>query len=370
MRNEVFIAVVGTSPQVVTEALYYFYSDSYPEHNRNFNRIVLITTEKGQNKLKEELWDNKKLAELESALGLNKDSIPLRKIDIICFKDEEGNPIKDLRTTENNVSSLGQLFDIIMHWTADSNTRVTALLSGGRKSMSAFMALAFQLYARDHDELFHILVPDEKMYKEDWFFPANPENPDEKLDVSYIPVIKVGRYLTNKIAMDPFKLVKDLQEKIIKIAPLQELIIQGNSFISGAEIVTLEPRDASFLRYLINRRIISGCKDDCPGCEKCGITPFDLSMAYLNGEIHDIYDSFMVKGRHISPRPDSNKDKNKDFTDIVHQSVSRIKRKLELNEESILYKTLKPYKVHLDITQRKKCWYVVKIDPGIVKIKK
>ncbi|HAE86420.1 TPA: TIGR02584 family CRISPR-associated protein [Candidatus Marinimicrobia bacterium] len=368
MRNEVFIAVVGTSPQVITEALYYFYSEAYPDHHRKFDRIILITTEEGQKRLKENLWENHKIEELEKALKLELGTIPLRKLDILCFKDEEGNPIQDLRTTENNINSLAQLFDVVMHWTSDPNTRVTAQLSGGRKTMSAFIALAFQLYAREHDEMFHILVPDDKMYQKDWFFPSNPNNPDEKLEVSFIPVIKVGRYLTNKITLDPFKLVKELQEKLIQIAPLHELVIEGNSFSSGSEKVTLEPRDAAFLRFLIMRRIESGCLDDCPGCEKCGITPFDLSMEYFKGKIHDIYDTFIDKGKRLAERPDLIRDKSKDFTGVVHQSISRIKRKLEQNESSNLNKTLKPYKAHLDKTQRKKCWYVVKVDPEIVKI--
>jgi CRISPR-associated protein (TIGR02584 family) len=370
MRNEVFIAVVGTSPQVVTEALYYFYCDAYPEHQRKFDRVILISTEEGQKILKEDLWDNHKLEELEKALKLEPGTVPVRKLDILCFKDNEGNPIQDLRTTENNMNSLAQLFEVVMLWTSDPNTRVTALLSGGRKTMSAFMALAFQLYARDHDEMFHVLVPDDKMYNKNWFFPSDPHNPDEKLEVSFIPVIKVGRYLTNRITLDPFKMVKELQEKLIRNAPLQELKIEGNIFSSGIEKVILEPRDAAFLRYLIMRRKDSGCNDDCPGCEKCGITPFDLSMEYFNGKIHDIYDSFMCKDRHFAERPDPVKDKSKDFTPVVHQSISRIKHKLEENEHSNLNKSLKPYKAHLDMTQRKKCWYVVKIDPLIIEIVK
>ena len=58
--NEIFLAVIGVTPQVLTECLYYYYSPYYKQ-NRSFDRIKVFTTLVGKEKLVESLFKGKQL---------------------------------------------------------------------------------------------------------------------------------------------------------------------------------------------------------------------------------------------------------------------------------------------------------------------
>lgn len=278
--NEIFLAVIGITPQVLTECLYYYYSDYYKQ-KRRFDRIKVFTTLDGQSILIDKLFKGGKLHELEKSLKLQKGVIPFEESDIILFTDSKGAPIRDMRTTEDNEGSLNLLHNELKRLTSDSSTRVTATVAGGRKTMGAQMALAFQLYAREHDELIHIIAPDEKMdpknpESQSWFFPIKPADPSEKLDVSHVPIIRVGRYLSASLDLPPVELIDKLQSELVEQAPIEELIIDGRNFISGDDKIILPANEAAYLRFFIKRRINSNCNSNCKGCESCFITNSDL----------------------------------------------------------------------------------------------
>lgn len=182
--------------------------------------------------------------------------------------------------------SMLQLYEDFLEYTSDINSRVTATVAGGRKSMSAVMTLAFQLYAREQDELFQILVPAGKMSDPEWFFPSDPEDPERLLEVTQIPVLKVGRFLTVDIRRRPLDLVRILQEQLKKSAPIRQLRIEKGVFTESKE-VKFSPRVAVVLRYLIKRRMNASCEADCPGCRACTVTSDELRDAYQTEIIPD-----------------------------------------------------------------------------------
>ena len=160
--TEIFIAVAGRTPQIITECIYYYYHEHY-SIKRKFDRIKIFTTTKVYENLIYTLFDNGKLNDLKKTLQITDNSIPFEKSDIILFKDSNGKPLEDLKTTQSADYATNILYEEIKRWTKIDNTRITATIAGGRKSMAASMALAFQLYAREHDELIHIMSSDNKM---------------------------------------------------------------------------------------------------------------------------------------------------------------------------------------------------------------
>ena len=56
--NEIFLAGVGTTPQILTECIYYYYH-SYYGQNRYFDRIKVFTTNRGTKKLLDSLFKEK-----------------------------------------------------------------------------------------------------------------------------------------------------------------------------------------------------------------------------------------------------------------------------------------------------------------------
>ena len=305
--NEIFLAGVGTTPQILTECIYYYYH-SYYGQNRYFDRIKVFTTNRGTKKLLDSLFKEKKINKLEQALQLPIGSLPFDKNDIILFSNKDGSPIEDLRTTEETDRAITILYSEIKRWSQDKNVRITATVAGGRKTMSAAMALAFQLYAREHDELIHIMAPDEKMdtsskKAQNWFFPSDPTDPKQKLDVIQVPIIKVGRYLGHDLNISPEALAEELQKSIISDAPLEDLIIDKNSFSCIDETITIPANEAAYLRYFIKRRINSSCSNQCKGCAKCFVANDELLEAAQNEVLieHELisgkYDGHFAKAK-------------------------------------------------------------------------
>jgi len=190
--NEVYLASLGLTPQVVTESLYHYYSLKKP---RVFSRIVLLTTVTGKELVVQKLLKEGRLAELAKTLGLSKGSIPLTEEDIIVFTDEQGVQYQDIRTSTASVDEVQQVFRIISRLTRDDQTRLTVTVAGGRKTMSVTMALALQLFGRPQDEMVHVLVQPPYDSRPDWFFPHDRKDPLQRIDVVQIPFLRIKTYL-------------------------------------------------------------------------------------------------------------------------------------------------------------------------------
>ena len=376
MKNyqEIFLAVIGITPQVLTECLYYYYSDYYKQ-NRPFDRIKIFTTLKGEETLCQKLFNEGKLNELEKDLHLSDGAIPFSKSDIILFTDSKGEPINDLRTSEENESSLITLHEELKRWTSDKNTRVTATVAGGRKTMSTQMALAFQLYGREHDELIHIIPPDDKMdfsnpESKTWFFPKNPSDPTEKLDVSHVPVLKVGRYLSSSLDLPSGELIDKLQKDIVALSPIDELTVDGREFISDEEKLKLLPLFASYLRYFIKKRMNSSCDKNCSGCSECFVRNSDLPEL-ITGEILEdhktLYDS-------NSGHYERTKDTRESATifqleDSIRSDISRLKSVIKNSEISDRFKTsIQVKSLKLDEDNKQLKWHGVDLNLEIINI--
>lgn len=267
--TEVFVAVMGTSPAVLSECLYYYYSPYYNK-NRHFSEIKVITTTKGRDLLIQTLFVEGVLQGLESALGLKEGSIPFTESDIVVIENTvTGEEIEDLLTTEANDAASNSISNWIKYYTDMDHTRLTATVAGGRKSQSAIMALTFQLYGRTQDELIHIIAPYERMMDHKWFFPSDPSDPSEFLSVSNVPVLRVGRYLSRNLNQSTEAMVQEIQESLYAARPIERIEIEKNIIYVDGEEVKITPREASYYRYFLKRRIKATCSKDCPGCCEC-----------------------------------------------------------------------------------------------------
>jgi len=364
-HKEVFIAVLGITPQVLTECLYFYYS-AYYNKNRHFEEIKVITTTFGKEKLVESLFKDKKLSALETALGFDEGFIPFTEESILLYQRPDGSYLSDMRTTSDNEIAQSFVFNQIKTITGDPEIRVTATVAGGRKTMSSQMALGFQLYGRKQDELIHILVPEEKMKPgSDWFFPKDPNNPDEQLFVSHIPILRVGRYLVKSLDISSEKLFHTLQDELVSQSSINNLEIEKGQFIGDSEVLKLSPKLASYLRYLIKRRQNASCKSDCPGCEKCFCSSYEL--------IDKAKDEILSEHKIISGNWSGNIDRTKESeTDlnVVTEAMSRIKTAINKSNISLSFKDLiRIRSLALDPESKKYKFYGVTIDKTKIKFK-
>jgi len=370
-KNEYFIAVVGLTPQILTEALYYYYHPSYKE-KRYFDTIRAITTKTGKEKIKEELFDNKWMMKLKNEVDYN---IPFSMDDVIEIKDT-GKPLEDLRTTKQNIKTIKVIFDEVRVFTTDHQARLTATLAGGRKTMSAIMALSFQLYGRKQDELIHVMVPEEKMSydpAEDnkWFFPTNPNNIDEKIEISELPVLKVGRYFPIDKSLPPLDLFNKLQEKLDKAYSIKELYIEKNTFSTPTDRLKLSPELAAYLRFFIKKRSNSNCDKNCPGCKQCYTNREQMVQACKNEilqehrAITNKYDGYYLKAKKAIES-----DSREYLLNRISEKISRLIKEIKKSNNSYEFReAINIDKQYLNENDNKEVWYGLKIDPGVVKFK-
>ena len=241
------------------------------------------------------------------------------------------------------------------------------------------MALAFQLFGREQDELFHILAPNEKMniintHKSDpiWYFPADPTQADEKLEVSVLPVLKIGRYLDQNLNLPPEDLLLKIQQIINTNQPIQELIVKKNLIYCEKEKLKLKPKSASYLRYFINIRVSSICDNKCRGCEECTLSRDKLLEAAKNEILEE---HLLISGKnsgHFHRTRESRlaKDKKGNFyLDIstINQDLSGLQKEIKTSKIGVRFKeAIMLKKFHFNSENMKDTWYGVIFDKEIV----
>jgi len=154
------IGVLGTSPAVITEMAWWLSHQG----GISLERVHLWTTElPGVNQCRgrKQLIDDGSWNRLNEALLTQgkPPHCPPEEIRFHAFKLSDERPIYDVRTEDDNTAMTQQICrhiraihdkhdDIVLH----------ACISGGRKSMSAMMQTAMQLFGRESDRVYHVLV--------------------------------------------------------------------------------------------------------------------------------------------------------------------------------------------------------------------
>jgi CRISPR-associated protein (TIGR02584 family) len=284
--KEIFVASVGITPQVITEAIYHYYKN---DTQRIFERIVVVTTQTGKDKLIKCLINDGWLDKLAKKLGARVEEIPLTPESIVVLVDENGNPILDVRSSKDSNAELQQMYTLLRDLTKDDKTRLTVTIAGGRKSMSVALGLAMQFYGRDQDEMIHIMVPKERVNDKNWYFPTDSKDISQKIEVSQISYIRISKYLKGFDLSDPNKLMEIAQTRLNELAPIMEVLIDGNTItVEGKANYSLSPSLMMFWRYLARRKT-----DHCsmPELNVCG----NCTDCYVNHmNMIDHYDQFIV----------------------------------------------------------------------------
>ena len=365
--NEVFVAVIGTSPAVLSECLYYYYSPYYKQ-NRSFSEIKVITTSKGRDLLVKTILDGGVLKRLESALEIYPGSIPFTESDIIVIEHETtGEEIQDLLTSEENEAASKTMSNWIKYYTDMDDLRLTATVAGGRKTQSAIMALTFQLYGRTQDELIHIIAPEERMTDWEWFFPSDPSDHTQFLSVSAVPVLRVGRYLSRNLNQSTEDMVREIQESLYASRPIEEIVIEKNIIHVDGEEIQITPREASYYRYFLKRRLNASCPSDCPGCTECCA---DQNTLLADSRTLILMEHALISGTGGHYQRTKEKRQGTSDYDLIpslYEEISRLGSALRNSElHPLRREDIAPKKVYLMPGNRKEVSIGVIIDPDII----
>lgn len=100
--EEVLVFVAGASPQIITETIYALSTQKKPIYP---DRIYIITTTTGKNIIEKHLLEEGKLKALLEEYNLP--SVSIEDISFLIPRNAAGEPIDDIKTSEDNETLAG-----------------------------------------------------------------------------------------------------------------------------------------------------------------------------------------------------------------------------------------------------------------------
>jgi len=170
--REILVAVSGLTPQLITETLYYLTQKRNPPVA--ITAIHVLTTQPGERRILSDLLapDNGRFYAFCREYDLDPTTIAFDAQHIHVFTDVAGVPIDDIRSAADSTAVGDQILAFIRRLTDEPTTRLHCSLAGGRKTQSALLGFALQLYGRPQDTLLHVLVDEAFENHPDFFYPS------------------------------------------------------------------------------------------------------------------------------------------------------------------------------------------------------
>ncbi|WP_274584126.1 CRISPR-associated ring nuclease Csm6 [Neisseria leonii] len=165
-KKKILVAVTGMSPQIVTETLYALYTQQQwlPQE------IHVLTTQTGAANIAASLLGETGFFErLRREYGLPAIGFGTDFIHVI--EDENGLPLADIRTPQENSLAADRIVRFIHDLCADDQTELHVSIAGGRKSMGFYIGYALSLFGRRQDRLSHVLVEEAFEQHREFFYP-------------------------------------------------------------------------------------------------------------------------------------------------------------------------------------------------------
>ncbi len=168
--SRLLLAVVGLSPQVVTETLHALVVQRDPPFWPS--SLHLITTEEGAERIRLQLLDQETGAfgrfarEYAPALA---PVLTATEIQVLSGADKSG--LTDIATADDSMSAGDQILGAVRQATTNHQCAIYASLAGGRKTMGFLLGYAMSLFGRPQDRLTHVLVNAPFQDHPEFFYP-------------------------------------------------------------------------------------------------------------------------------------------------------------------------------------------------------
>lgn len=351
---EVLVFVTGSTPQIITETIQALICQQPPILP---DRIRIITTAPSKLLIQKKLMEEGVLAALCREYDIP--TLALHDDDFLVLRDATGQEIDDLWTVEENEIAADQIASCLKYLAAEPATRLHCSLAGGRKSMSYFMGLAFQLVARQWDRLYHIMISPDFEKNPDFFYKPRTNKTitarfldgssktlhtdDAQVNLIELPLI----YLRDKLCLGGGtvrEMVADGQRSINSSSVQLPLIINlfDRTLYIGNTLIELPPTQLTIYTAFLRLKSGScklGARDFCQECSSCFVPlvemteqPFIEAMA---DDYQRIYGGDPLKREELIDKWLSTLD-----GDNLRQQISKINKtvKEELKDE-----TLQPY---------------------------
>lgn len=350
--REILVCVSGATPQVITETIQALAVRDVPVH---LDEIRIITTAPGKKLIQHHLLEKGVLQQLCTEYVLP--PLCLNDEYFTVIRDNFGNELNDLWTVEDNEAAANQIADVLRQLAGEPASRLHCSLAGGRKTMSYFMGLAFQMVARQWDRLYHVMVnPDFEGHPDFYYMPKNNstitarfrdgsskvlQTDDAQVHLIDLPLI----YLRDKLSIQANGIREMVAEgqRTIDSSSVQlpvRVNLSDRTIYIGDCLIELPPTQltiyTAFLRLKLNPCKFSS-RDYCYDCISCFVPLVDMTERPFIENMADDYQQ--IYGGDSLKRDDLlDKWFDKLDSDSLRQQISKINKALkdELQDETML----------------------------------
>ncbi|SDF50266.1 CRISPR-associated protein, Csx6 family [Desulfovibrio legallii] len=270
----VLLAVCGLRPQIFTETLYALHqTGDFPR------RAIILTTQQGAALSREILLGaGGRIAAFLRDYRLPSDANPLVERDILvpyC----RGHPVEDITTKEESEAFQELAMRQAWEWTLDTSGRVNFSLAGGRKTMSASLALAAQCYGRQQDRLFHVLAAPHCEADVQFFYPPPGTEGSAHVILAPVPFPRLRSRLPASFLRQPCRPQDLLDHFSLSDAPDVHVYIRERHLTINARGCTLPPALFALFLWFVRHKKEFPCNGWCASC--CGRACFTESSSLL-----------------------------------------------------------------------------------------
>ena len=169
-KRHILIALLGRTPQVLTETLYALCVDN----KIPVQEIWAVSTQEGRQAAMEKLLNKAhgQFYQLQKDYPQHCGRVRFSAEHILVAQDGL-LPLADIRNRQDSETFLELILRVLWEKTSDAKTVLHCSLAGGRKTMSTYMALVMQMLGREQDKLYHVLLtPPEAENHADFYYPT------------------------------------------------------------------------------------------------------------------------------------------------------------------------------------------------------
>lgn len=302
MKN-ILLAVTGLSPQVITETLYAIHASG-----RTVHEIHVITTREGKDRIHADLLSGESghYFKYLNDYGHDPRSIRFNANHIHTLLNDNKSEIHDILSESDNERLLETCLDLTFELTRDPETAVFFSVAGGRKTMSACLTLAAQLYGRPQDRLYHVLVSQGFENNRDFYYPPRENRTIGYTDAQGEPVFKNSRYAKVTLVNIPFVSVRSLISPEQLDSPKDPGTLMMSLIRDPSPQLTLDLQERKIhyrtvecdmppvhlALYAFFAQLKKACDKDTPHCGTCTDCFLDYNgVSERNGDILTIYNT-------------------------------------------------------------------------------
>ncbi len=266
--RRVLLAVVGLTPQVVTETLYALAVQRRPAFIPT--RLRLVTTSEGAERIRLQLLDPESGAFAAFASQYAPELHRVLEESVIdVLRRPDGQEFADTADEEASAHAADRIASIAREETAQADAAIWASIAGGRKTMGFLLGYAMSLFGRRQDRLSHVLVNAPFEGHPGFFFP--PRKPqvifaqrdnrpartdDARISLAEIPFLRLREGLPRRLLEGKAGYAVTIAEAQSVLEPARMTIIVGQACVlCGDARIRMPPVDLAFTLWLARRRL-------------------------------------------------------------------------------------------------------------------